>query len=197
MGLGRLAVPVVVLVALLLQGVQGTTWRVGDSKGWQLNVDYGEWVQGKVFEVGDVLLFIYNKTTENVLEVSQSDYGTCTTVLPIANYTDGNSSVPLNNLTTRFFISGIPGHCVASMTLEIKMGVQSPPPAPAMMPASAPTSPSVPYPTPSPPPSSLAPPISQVGTPSPLSSSTPQGVTVLSLAILLSVATSSILFSVG
>ncbi|KAI5080167.1 hypothetical protein GOP47_0005646 [Adiantum capillus-veneris] len=116
--------------------MEGTTWKVGDSKGWQLSVDYLQWTQGKVFEVGDFLLFTYNKSTENVLEVSAADYASCTTIGPIATYSDGNTTVLLENYTTRFFISGIPGHCLASMTLQIHVGSPSPTPSPSPSPPS-------------------------------------------------------------
>lgn len=159
--MGRLLAALVLFV--LLQGAEATTWTVGGSKGWALNVDYSQWLQGKVFEVGDVLLFTYNKTKENVLEVSEADYATCTVAEPIAFYSDGNTSVALKNDSTRYFISGVAGHCLDGMTLQIQMGARPPAPAPAPTPArtSSPAAPpslsspsvSPPLPQDSPPPS--------------------------------------------
>ncbi|KAI5079478.1 hypothetical protein GOP47_0004957 [Adiantum capillus-veneris] len=119
MGGGCVVVMVALVMCLLVLGTEETTWKVGDSKGWQLNVDYAQWSRGKLFVAGDFLLFTYDKNTENVLEVSAADYASCTTIAPIAAYSDGNTTVLLANYGRRFFISGIPGHCLASMTLQI------------------------------------------------------------------------------
>ncbi|MCO5593118.1 hypothetical protein L7F22_047124 [Adiantum nelumboides] len=142
---------------------------------------------GEVFEVGDFLLFTYNKSTENVLEVSAADLASCTTIDPIVRYTDGNSTVLLSNYTTRFFISGIPGHCLASMTLQIHVGSPAPTPSPSPEPAASPLLPPATIVSPTP---YLTPPLSQQvnSPPSPLPSSASRSWNVPCLVALLAAA---------
>ncbi|MCO5557212.1 hypothetical protein L7F22_010772 [Adiantum nelumboides] len=183
----RIMLVVALLALLFVLGVEATTWKVGDSQGWQLNVDYAEWTQGKVFDVGDFLLFTYNTSTENVLEVSAADLASCTTIDPIVTHTDGNSTVLLSNYTTRYFISGIPGHCLASMTLQIHVGSPAPTPSPSPEPGASPLLPPTTIVSPTP---SLTPPLlQQVNSPSsPLPSSSSRSWNVPCLVALLAAA---------
>ncbi|KAH7301349.1 hypothetical protein KP509_23G021400 [Ceratopteris richardii] len=126
------------VLLMLLQTVEGVTWKVGDSAGWGLGVDYTQWVQLKVFEVGDFLLFTYNSSREDLLEVQPTYYATCTTIDPIASHTDGNTTILLSNSTSRYFISSIPGHCVAGVALEIQVGTPYLSPSPSPAPSSPP-----------------------------------------------------------
>lgn len=120
----------------LLLPCQATFWTVGDSHGWNLAVNYSQWLQGKTFKLGDVLFFSYNQSKHSVLEVSEADQATCTTADPIASYTSGNTSITLGNASTHYYICGIPGHCLDGMTLVIKISNGS---TPAPIPAPAPS----------------------------------------------------------
>lgn len=43
------------IFALAFPSTLATQWIVGDSAGWNLNVNYVDWAAGKTFVVGDTL----------------------------------------------------------------------------------------------------------------------------------------------
>ncbi|GER48313.1 early nodulin-like protein [Striga asiatica] len=61
--------------------------------------------------VGDSIGFKFERGKYNVMEVSQSDYATCTTT-PIGTiYTSGLGAYRFTGAGTHYFICGIPPHC--------------------------------------------------------------------------------------
>nr|CAB3467752.1 unnamed protein product [Digitaria exilis] len=101
----------------------GTTYLVGDAAGWTHNVDYGQWLAGKTFHAGDMLVFKYNATYHEVAWVSKGGYRHCV-VSPQGGrapvYRTGYDTVRLPS-GTHYFICGSPGHCQAGMKLAVKV----------------------------------------------------------------------------
>ncbi|KAI0520157.1 hypothetical protein KFK09_007628 [Dendrobium nobile] len=123
------ALVVLCLVAVATVPAFGKDYTVGDSQGWTSGVDYSTWASGKVFKVGDTLLFTYSglHSTE---EVSKSDYDSCSTSNALQTHTDGNTKISLTAPGSRYFICGTAGHCASGMKLAVtvaKAGSASPP----------------------------------------------------------------------
>ncbi|CAN6221703.1 unnamed protein product [Urochloa humidicola] len=100
----------------------GATYLVGDAAGWTHNVDYGQWVAGKTFHAGDMLVFKYNATYHDVVWVSKGGYKHCV-VSPRGRapvYRTGYDAVRLP-AGTHYFMCGAPGHCQAGMKLAVKV----------------------------------------------------------------------------
>ncbi|CAN6178489.1 unnamed protein product [Urochloa humidicola] len=127
---GALAVAVAALLfaaAVLLASAPaaeaaGATYLVGDTAGWTHNVDYGQWVAGKTFHAGDMLVFKYNATYHDVVWVSKGGYRHCV-VSPRGRapvYRTGYDAVRLP-AGTHYFMCGAPGHCQAGMKLAVKV----------------------------------------------------------------------------
>ncbi|TKW20888.1 hypothetical protein SEVIR_4G198700v4 [Setaria viridis] len=100
----------------------GATYLVGDAAGWTRNVDYGQWLAGKTFHAGDMLVFKYNSTFHDVAWVSKGGYRHCI-VSPKGRapvYRSGYDTVRLP-AGTHYFICGVPDHCQAGMKLAVKV----------------------------------------------------------------------------
>ncbi|PAN25192.1 hypothetical protein PAHAL_4G282800 [Panicum hallii] len=111
-----------ILVASAPGAEAGTTYLVGDAAGWTRNVDYGQWLAGKTFHAGDMLVFKYNATYHDVVWVSKGGYRRCI-VSPKGRapvYRTGYDAVRLP-AGTHYFICGAPGHCQAGMKLAVKV----------------------------------------------------------------------------
>ncbi|KAK4563316.1 hypothetical protein RGQ29_005716 [Quercus rubra] len=64
-GIGNAIVVSVPLLGLLhRENVWAATYTVGDAGGWTFNVV--GWPNGKTFKTGDVLVFNYNPTEQNM-----------------------------------------------------------------------------------------------------------------------------------
>ncbi|KAJ6803814.1 putative blue copper protein [Iris pallida] len=81
--------------------------------------NYTAWSEKKTFHVGDTLLFVYNNTFHNVVEVKKSDYDACTEKSAIATYTTGNDSITIKTAGTHYYLCGFPGHCSIGQKVEI------------------------------------------------------------------------------
>ncbi|XP_020594897.1 mavicyanin-like, partial [Phalaenopsis equestris] len=115
-----------ILIALLLAAAASLSsavnvYNVGDNAGWTIGANYSTWASRKNFHVGDTILFIYNKSFHNVLEVTKTDYHSCNSASPIATHATGNDSIPINRYGHRFFICGFPGHCAAGQKLDVRI----------------------------------------------------------------------------
>ncbi|KAI3689210.1 hypothetical protein L2E82_47161 [Cichorium intybus] len=114
-------------------------YRVGDSGGWALSVDYTAWASDKTFLVGDSLVFNYD-SSHTVDEVSSADYTTCTVGNSIASYNSGPTTITLNTTGTHYFICGIVGHCGVGMKLTVDVtGAGSPSASPSSVIGDSPT----------------------------------------------------------
>ncbi|WVZ92448.1 hypothetical protein U9M48_038512 [Paspalum notatum var. saurae] len=127
------------LIALLVvvscaAAASATQFTVGDSSGWTIGPNYSSWTSGKTFTVGDTLLFNFATGAHDVLEVSKSDYDSCT-ANALNTFTNGPATVTLT-AGTHYYICGISGHCGAGMKLAVSVGSGAP--APGGSPGTAP-----------------------------------------------------------
>ncbi|XP_058773492.1 basic blue protein-like [Vicia villosa] len=87
--------------------IYGETYIVGYDQGWHTGVI--NWPLGKIFYAGDILVFNYDPSKDNVVKVTESGYKTC---YPrgIATYRSGADRIPLEK-GGNYFISAGRGHC--------------------------------------------------------------------------------------
>ncbi|ONI22494.1 hypothetical protein PRUPE_2G133000 [Prunus persica] len=142
------ALVILLLAAPAVYGVQHT---VGDTAGWESNVDYVTWAASKTFTVGDTLLFTYG-ASHSVDQVNQAGYSSCSSSNAIGTHSDGNTSIPLSQAGPVYFICPTPGHCASGMKVTVTVVAAGSPPT------TSPTTPSPPTSTPSPPTSTPSPP---------------------------------------
>ncbi|KAG2327630.1 hypothetical protein Bca52824_010358 [Brassica carinata] len=110
----------IILVAFFGAAVGGTVHKVGDSKGWtMMGVDYEAWASSRTFQVGDSLVFEYNKDYHNVNEVTPNNFELCVTSNPLERYETGSDTVTLTKSGVHNFICGVPGHCGIGQKLQI------------------------------------------------------------------------------
>ncbi|CAN6996876.1 unnamed protein product [Brassica rapa subsp. trilocularis] len=109
-----------IFVALFGVAVGGTVHNVGDSKGWtMMGVDYEAWASSRTFQVGDSLIFVYNKDYHDVNEVTPNNFQLCEPSNPLERYETGSDTVTLTNPGVHNFICGVPGHCDIGQKLQI------------------------------------------------------------------------------
>ncbi|KAL9300798.1 putative Phytocyanin domain, cupredoxin [Arabidopsis thaliana] len=90
-----------IFVTLFGVAVGGTVHKVGNTKGWtMIGGDYEAWASSRVFQVGDTLVFAYNKDYHDVTET-------------------GSDSISLTKPGLQHFICGVPGHCKKGQKLQI------------------------------------------------------------------------------
>ncbi|KAK1282375.1 hypothetical protein QJS10_CPB22g01100 [Acorus calamus] len=139
-------VAVVVLMASAASASAATTHEVGGSEGWTMPEDsdtYTNWAAGQTFRVGDSLRFTFPMgLSHSVMEVSKSDYDSCTTTAPIGGEkTTSPATLNLSTAGMHYYICGYPTHCSFDMKLSINVlpsstsstvqGPTSPPPPPS------------------------------------------------------------------
>uniref|UniRef100_M8AN90 Mavicyanin n=1 Tax=Aegilops tauschii TaxID=37682 RepID=M8AN90_AEGTA len=106
----------------MLGMVLGASHTVGAPAGsWDLQTNYTLWASRTRFTTGDELQFQYSTTVHNVVEVRKAGYDSCNSSNPIATFLTGNDVVPLAAIGTRYFICGVPGHCVAGMKVQVNV----------------------------------------------------------------------------
>ncbi|KAI5018765.1 hypothetical protein ZWY2020_043653 [Hordeum vulgare] len=112
---------ILITVAMAMIGTAfGTSHTVGAPGGsWDLQTNYSEWASRIRFTTGDKLQFLYPATVHNVVEVSKAGYDTCNGSSPITTFPTGTDVVPLAATGTRYFICGIPGHCIVGMKVQV------------------------------------------------------------------------------
>lgn len=108
---GALLAVVAVVAALAATTASAKDYTVGGSDRWDTYVDYGKWTAGKTFMVGDTITFEY-MPYHNVLEVTAADYASCNAGSPISTHSGGSTAFKLTATGTRYFICGIPRHCL-------------------------------------------------------------------------------------
>ncbi|XP_015938940.1 mavicyanin [Arachis duranensis] len=108
------------ILLLASQTVFATDYTVGDASGWtNFGVDYKTWASGKTFKVGDTLTFNYDTSTHQVAEVSESDYGSCSSSNAIKTYSDGKTKITLSKAGSYYFLCPTAGHCSSGMKLQV------------------------------------------------------------------------------
>ncbi|GFP88965.1 cucumber peeling cupredoxin [Phtheirospermum japonicum] len=133
---------------------------VGDEMGWDIpsnaSVSYNNWVSGRTFMVGDILVFNFVSNQHDVVRVPQASYTACSQDNAIGDIiTTGPVNITLNSAGDHYYICTLGGHCNAGQRLAITVvsstpgGTANPPatpatpsPASAQPDACAPTSPS-------------------------------------------------------
>ncbi|CAM8952086.1 unnamed protein product [Rhodiola kirilowii] len=111
MALKPFAVLVFLATAVLPQLAVATEWIVGDKAGWTIGeVNYTNWAEDKVFQVGDTLLFNYNPEYHDVVKVDQHDFQTCTVPANGALKT-GHDVITLATPGKKWYICGFGTHC--------------------------------------------------------------------------------------
>ena len=109
-----------IFVALFGVVVGGTVHNVGDSKGWtMMGVDYEAWASSRTFQVGDSLVFVYNKDYHDVNKVTPNNFELCEPSNPLERYETGSDTVTLTKPGVHNFICGVPSHCDIGQKLQI------------------------------------------------------------------------------
>ncbi|KAF5185990.1 Basic blue protein [Thalictrum thalictroides] len=108
----------VTLLVLLLHSeiVDAATFQVGDAGGWTFNS--ASWTKGKKFKAGDVLVFKYNPSVHNVVQVDQKSYNSCMTPSGAKVFKSGNDQIKLAKGQNSFICSFI-SHCQSGMKITV------------------------------------------------------------------------------
>lgn len=125
--IGIAAAMSIIVMMVLPYNCLATDYTVGDSGGWNLQVDYTTWASSKTFAAGDNLVFIYSSPFHSVLEVSKAAHDSCSTSNALKSYTGGSSTVALDSAGAKYFICGTGGHCAQGMKLAVNVGTSRSP----------------------------------------------------------------------
>ncbi|KAF3784611.1 Early nodulin-like protein 1 [Nymphaea thermarum] len=124
-------------------------FQVGGSQGWTVPKDtstnpYNQWAEKNRFQIGDSLLFVYQSSSDSVLQVSRDDYNNCNTATPIAAFNDGRTTFTFNRSGSFYFISGAEDNCKKNEKLVVVVLSDRTKQTPTTSPATSPptTSPS-------------------------------------------------------
>ncbi|OEL18193.1 hypothetical protein BAE44_0020786 [Dichanthelium oligosanthes] len=134
----------VISVAVFATVASGASYTVGEPGGgsWDLRTNLTAWASSIDFSPGDRLVFRYNASAHDVVEVTRDGYLSCSAASPVAAaLRTGRDTVQLGGTGSRYFICGVPGHCGAGMKLEGRVSDAGctktlPPPAPPGAPSS-------------------------------------------------------------
>ncbi|ESW07749.1 hypothetical protein PHAVU_010G155900 [Phaseolus vulgaris] len=129
-------------VVPFLMSVQNTeaqsVFVVGDATGWTTPQDsstYQSWASDNTFAVGDILIFNFQTTQHNVVQVSEESYTSCTSSNPIGTvYNTGPVNVTLNRTGQHYYICSIGQHCTRGQKLAINVLASAVPPSTATPP---------------------------------------------------------------
>nr|CAD1823146.1 unnamed protein product [Ananas comosus var. bracteatus] len=88
-------------------GGSTNAWKIPTSASDTLN----QWAAANRFQVGDSLVWKYDKEKDSVIQVTREDYLSCNTSSPIAEHKDGATAVNLARSGAYYFVSGAEGAC--------------------------------------------------------------------------------------
>ncbi|GMN41067.1 hypothetical protein TIFTF001_010282 [Ficus carica] len=98
-----------------------TTYTVGDNSGWDISTNLETWPTGKIFNVGDILVFQYS-SSHGVSEVTRKSFDSCNTTNVLDAFSNnGNTTVALTKPGERYFVCGNKLHCLGGMKLQVKV----------------------------------------------------------------------------
>ncbi|XP_051125244.1 cucumber peeling cupredoxin-like [Andrographis paniculata] len=124
-GLGVIIIAVLAAAAAADVPDQSTHHVVGGDDGWGPALDVTAWLSGRVFRVGDKILFKKSGTDESVVELrGPEEFLKCNLTNPIRMYTEEVSHVALEEEGVRYFVSGNLESCKKG--LKFPVSVQSP-----------------------------------------------------------------------
>ncbi|KAJ0967345.1 hypothetical protein J5N97_024262 [Dioscorea zingiberensis] len=128
---------ILAVVAVILPSItMATEFIVGDEVGWSLKGNYTAWAMGKVFNVGDTLVFNYPSDKHNVQKIGLDGFKACDSSKALETVKTGKDVITLAKPGKKWYICGISGHCDAGMKLVINVA------GGAMAPTLPPTAPS-------------------------------------------------------
>ncbi|KAH0973943.1 hypothetical protein GBA52_015842 [Prunus armeniaca] len=99
------------ILAISAPSILATNYVVGDGKGWTINFDYQAWARGKMFYVGDNLVFNYPKGVHNVFKVNGTGFQQCSAPLDSVPLTSGHDVISLATPGRKWYICGVAQHC--------------------------------------------------------------------------------------
>ncbi|XP_042016916.1 mavicyanin-like [Salvia splendens] len=158
---GKMKYFLVLMVIICESCNGGVVHKVGESAGWtNINLTssyYNSWTASKNFQVGDTILFEYNKEFHNVVRVTHKNFNECNPTAPYASWATGNDSFPITKTGHYYFICGLPSHCQAGQRVDIRVTQRTPTQSPSPSPKPAIDTPDTVAPTPAPAPSAVHP----------------------------------------
>ncbi|CAL9099078.1 unnamed protein product [Musa acuminata var. zebrina] len=117
-----LAVLVIVAAAAMPQSSMAANYTVGDASGWSPEFNSTAWTDGKMFMVGDNLVFNYKQGIHNVMQVGGADFKACNaSAATINTFTSGGDVVPLDAPGKRWYICGFGDHCSRGQKLVVNV----------------------------------------------------------------------------
>ncbi|KAL2543898.1 Uclacyanin 1 [Forsythia ovata] len=129
---------IAILVTTIAAPSLATDYMVGDDAGWKVGVNYTAWAAGKEFYIGDTLMFMYQKGSENVLKVNATEFQQCLASNTSGALTSGNDIVTLAKPGKRWYISGVDDHCSKGVKLVVTVSeAPAPTPVPTLTPGSS------------------------------------------------------------
>ncbi|XP_010323300.2 cucumber peeling cupredoxin [Solanum lycopersicum] len=156
----NIALVLMTILAALPRNIVAVDHIVGDTTGWTIPsggpTTYANWASGRIFRVGDTLVFNFASGAHDVAKVTKSAYDSCSSTNPISLITVGPANITLNSTGSEYFICTFGQHCNAGQKLAINVATSSttsPTPAPSPAPTPVPNPTRAPTPTPSPSPS--------------------------------------------
>ncbi|KAK9086771.1 hypothetical protein Syun_029165 [Stephania yunnanensis] len=106
-----------------LRLTMAAVYTVGDGQWTLQGPDYQKWADSKSFKVGDSVVFKYNTSFHNVLQVKKHALESCNKTAPLGTFTSGADTIALNATGHFYFFCGIGAHCEAGM--KVIMGDES------------------------------------------------------------------------
>ncbi|XP_059461846.1 blue copper protein 1a-like [Corylus avellana] len=123
------------IIATLVPSILATEFVVSDDKGWTINFDYQVWAKGKVFHVGDTLVFKYKEGVHNVLKVNGTGFQQCVAPLGTEALISGNDVITLATSGRKWYICGVAKHCEngnQKLAITVLPRIVSPAPSPVL-----------------------------------------------------------------
>ncbi|XP_062025427.1 blue copper protein 1a-like [Rosa rugosa] len=102
---------ILAILAIVTPSILASDFIVGDDKGWTNTVDYQAWAQGKLFYVGDNLVFNYPEGAHNVLKVNGTGFQECAAPAGTVALTSGQDVINLATPGRKWYICGVSKHC--------------------------------------------------------------------------------------
>ncbi|GLJ11997.1 hypothetical protein SUGI_0181700 [Cryptomeria japonica] len=118
-----------VSMAVALHCAAAATHTVGGTSGWIIpttnSLLYTSWAANNTFKVGDTLVFNFAANAHNVLQVTKTNYDSCTATSPLKTYSTSPATVNLTESGPQYYICGYPGHCTGGQNLTITVSAAS------------------------------------------------------------------------